>query len=708
MSTTPPKPSALSHQVGREMSWQGRGVLQVGNWQLTDPSTYACNGARSQIEASCIDLKLPANKQANRARTEPLGYWPQYGEMSPAQRACYLEWLAGGRQDASIDIGYVFVYFYGLERRLLVDGKDAQWVLAEVVRLMNLFSNSRSFVGYSQRLLAYSIASSGIENLKEAEFGKDTKRLDQDILAVVLAALESQNRPLPPSLAFQIARMDGRSKQSVVIKRTPDEFFQYFELHYHRLFGEGMQLKASKRKERIGYHPASPSLSPYQSSYFGTQAYTFKDIVIPSVLALNSQFKPLVEIWNQGIEALKSYSKELGREQVDDRAAFEALPAELRKDSEHPDLEKWNAFLETQEADEKGIYLVMISQLAGLQEYSSKKKLTLKESKDLVQTAHVLGFCLEPDTRQTGATYAWDSLVGLYRNPSDHEAATGAAYAAASQILELGVVIAAADGQIEEVELEHISRFIEGSFLLNAADSLRLDAYSKTLQAAPSSITQVANRLKKTVEPKQLATIAKFGIGVAAANGEIDPGEIKALTRIFEKLEIPVEELDVLIAEASEKDNQLVVVRQSAQKQQQGEKIPARINRAETLRLDPEKIREIMHETQKISAILQEHLSDDRDNESALAPEPGASHASVEIPAVFAGLDAMYHQCLNKLLEHDQWASHEFEQLAREEKLMPAGLIDAINEWSDDHYGDYLLEEGDPITVNQYLLNNKS
>jgi hypothetical protein len=50
-----------------------------------------------------------------------VGYWPSYSDISPGARAAYLTWLAGGRREANVPISWPFLFFYGLERRLLVD-----------------------------------------------------------------------------------------------------------------------------------------------------------------------------------------------------------------------------------------------------------------------------------------------------------------------------------------------------------------------------------------------------------------------------------------------------------------------------------------------------------------------------------------------------------------------------------------------------------
>ena len=47
-------------------------------------------------------------------------YWPSYSEISSAARTAYVDWLASGRRPGA-HIGYVFLFFYGIERRVLVD-----------------------------------------------------------------------------------------------------------------------------------------------------------------------------------------------------------------------------------------------------------------------------------------------------------------------------------------------------------------------------------------------------------------------------------------------------------------------------------------------------------------------------------------------------------------------------------------------------------
>ena len=70
-------------------------------------------------------------------------------------------WLAQGRRIPDIPIGYVFLFMYGLERRVLVDIADQPdlalelvQIRAEMVELLRLYGDSgRSFSGYASQFL---------------------------------------------------------------------------------------------------------------------------------------------------------------------------------------------------------------------------------------------------------------------------------------------------------------------------------------------------------------------------------------------------------------------------------------------------------------------------------------------------------------------------------------------------------------------------
>ena len=97
-----------------------------------------------------IDYRYP--DRAGRG----MSYWPAYHSISPACRSGYLSRLAGGRKAPDAYIGYVFLYFYGLERRVLVGARtdpavrsDLRRIFAEVLRLQRIYGENRSFSSYA-------------------------------------------------------------------------------------------------------------------------------------------------------------------------------------------------------------------------------------------------------------------------------------------------------------------------------------------------------------------------------------------------------------------------------------------------------------------------------------------------------------------------------------------------------------------------------
>ena len=78
-------------------------------------NVFIDNKADQVPDPSTIYIHLPISKDSE---VPALPYWPHYIELSPGQRYNYLKWLRNVEQP--VDMGYVFLYYYGLERQLLI------------------------------------------------------------------------------------------------------------------------------------------------------------------------------------------------------------------------------------------------------------------------------------------------------------------------------------------------------------------------------------------------------------------------------------------------------------------------------------------------------------------------------------------------------------------------------------------------------------
>lgn len=102
-----------------------------------------------------VDPNLAVSRTRADTSGHDMPYWPSYSTITPWSRKSYLDWLGGTRADPASYVGYAFLNFYGLERRLFLDREcdDADAVLAEVTRLLRVFAWSKSFRHYGGAFL---------------------------------------------------------------------------------------------------------------------------------------------------------------------------------------------------------------------------------------------------------------------------------------------------------------------------------------------------------------------------------------------------------------------------------------------------------------------------------------------------------------------------------------------------------------------------
>jgi hypothetical protein len=154
------------------LRWYGRGeTVTVGEYLLRDPMVYVSHGRPPEEEASCIDLSLEVG-QPLAENVVGLRKNPSYALLSPNQRAYYLRWMSNGRVGPLENIGFAFLFFYGLERRLLVEQQDQGPIVEEVVRLLDTYPSFGLFDAHLNLFLAFALARLGIESIDDHLFSE--------------------------------------------------------------------------------------------------------------------------------------------------------------------------------------------------------------------------------------------------------------------------------------------------------------------------------------------------------------------------------------------------------------------------------------------------------------------------------------------------------------------------------------------------------
>lgn len=710
----------------------GVGVsLDLGRGMLHDPMVYVTDTETPSYEdASLINGRLPVAPPGTPPDRE-LGYWPSYDDCTASQRAYYLDWLLSGKCDPAAPLGYVFIYFYGLERRLLIDHQDHESIFSETSRLLGIYSESNSFRRYAVQLLCAASAlapeHARLDRAALVTALSNSGYAHEELLQSCLAYFYKQQLPLPVDIAFVVARSDRRTSQSVIIRRHVEEFRKLFDAKYRERFGEGMKLRASKRPLRMPFRPASATLS----RYFSNDHSILPEL--PNVMGITSQFKPLVSIWESCIEELRSFSRAARTADEGEITAemYEALPSGLRA-GEHPSTESWLQ-IKNQHAEEEGWSLAPISAFAQQRGIGVTARLTKAECEQLLTTADSIGIGIEPDARLTGAKYAWDELVAVFFLQDDG-GEDMSPYLAAATMLRLALTIADADGSIDEEELAFIADHLESQFDLTEGQSKRLDQLRHLLVQTKPSAAGVRKMLERRLTVDQRRVVGRFLVGVAAVDGVITQDEHKALKKAYRSLGLEPADLDEFTASFRKhrRSTEPVVIQEARRPLSAGETIPpppsSETGSAELV-LDMDKISEIMRETKQVRNILAEAMgaefADDRSydaNESeseseSIAPVSKApvtqvlsSPASKDSPTVtgdYEGLPSLYHGFLGHVLHESQWSASAIKEAARQHGLMLAGALDAINEWSYEKYGDALIEEGETFQVFGSLLGER-
>lgn len=687
------KYTSESH-IKSKTKWLGKESLKIGNYSIENTMTYISSSKHTIEYPACILKKEKVGIEIDEEKGA-LGYWPSYKEITPDQRANYLAWMASGRTSELKDVGYIFIFFYGLENRLLVEGRDKEIILEEVKRLLKLYGHmSGSLRGYLGDFLLYNSIEENLENLNlEAIESLREYAHQEKINATRLAWYYIKNKPIPAKEVINIVRGHSDSKRSVVTIRIPETLEKLFTLKYNQKYPTGVVLKVAKREYQLNYHVAN--------RYLDT-----KPIKIPNVLGINSQFKYCINIWNESIEDLKQLSAIVGKGNSGDSAiAYTVLPDLLKKITKHPLSSKFDSIISNGENIEP-YRIIEVSDIVLLINIEKKEKLTLTQSRNISNLCRDLKFNLEPDSNITEKAYKLNDKVALFKVDGDENTAN---YKVLSLILQIGIVVANSDGDIDNEEVEHIINFLEDTFMLTENEKRRTNALKNILIKQPPSINGLGKKIKTSLDDRKIKMISKFIVGISAIDGEISKGEMKTLKTLFKAMGLEPELLESFIKELQPIKDEPVEIISKSKNIKIGESIP-QIEKIEekqnSIELDHSRINSILSNTKEISNILGEIFTEEEEAENSKVIEiTEESLEKANDTLNYNGLDNRYHNLLNELLEKTEWDIKHFEDLTRKYNQMPLGVSDAINEWSDEFLGDFLIiEEGNKIIIEKYLF----
>ena len=606
-----------------------------------------------RFEPALIDPTLPVDASHLDYPGQSMGYWPSYRTIKPNERATHLVYIHSDRVRPNVGLGYVFLYFYGLERRLLLDAVDdpvarseAPAILAEIERLLGAYGSlSRSFHRYATDLFELGTALYGAPHDPKVESAQG--KPDSGLLIQVAKAVGA-GEAIRPALAYAWAATLPGAPRWFEWKNIEPEVRAHFYDLYGRQFGAGIQGAPITGVLNIHVHGAASNRTSMTMS-----------LNLPDPRVVEKRLDQLASLLTQAVRDLEGL-RSARRRGTGALAEATALPSSMRAQARPPILDGLAQFAKSAARDSAGIVSVAdLRQHAGL---NAADKLGKRDAISCAQALEAVGFGVEPDVRCGGVlgkslvVFAIDGTA----TPKSKD------YAAAVGVLNLAFAMANADGvvTVDEVNasLEHVSSL----FRLESCDQLRLKARMQLLQLEPPSMTKLLGSARH-LPAEQRQAIADLVVGIAHADGRVDLSEVKLLERIYRALDLDPAKVP--------SDLHRYTTQSSVAKSSSGG-------------LNAAVIAAKMKESEVVQNLLGRIFAEADAQSAPVAPAP------VQTACAAWSLDGAHSALVQHLLDSDSVITRgQWESWCEPLGLMPDGAVETINDAAFDAVGSALLED---------------
>ena len=640
--------------------------------------------------------QLPITKERADVEGATMPYWPSYSSITPSARRAFLEWIVGGRKDPAYGVGYVFMFFYGLERRFFHDQRheDGPSIFAEVNRLLSIYGGSNSFKQYAGEFLILANLALGRTRTPHLTRGLLDQRSGTNVPADVRLHL---GRKLAASNALDaddaliwLLSAPGATLRTPAI-RCFDEFAALWRLRFASAFPDGFLVDLPRERLHFRYRASSGDFEAEIPGQYQN---------LPDINGLSAPVSLLDRLAQACTDELDPFSRYLGRQPNGRTSVHGALllPQDLQIEVGSA------AFLKLKEdlaevfgqRDTAALTVRRLTEIAGF-ELPKKGKVSSAVTHEIGQILDRIDIGIEPDARYGGgAPPSEGDQVLIFRTPRGGPIdASRPEYRAVRAQVEVAALAAAADGEAGNEDFQTVMLLVRGTPGLSRVEQVRLFAYSVTLFKSPLKQARVMKRLADRTEAER-RSIAKAAAMVIGAKGQPGPDEVKFLERLHKALGLSRESAYAELHRATESLDEPAVV--APEQRTPGIPIPPVIvapapGQPAGINIDPAKLARVQRETQAVSDLLMQIFTDEE------KPAPVAPTVNPIAKSSFEGLDADHGTLVETVLANGGMPRAEFDALARKAKLLPDGALETINDWAYDRLDEPLIEDSDQISI---------
>ncbi|MEP0313126.1 TerB N-terminal domain-containing protein [Hyphomonas sp.] len=640
-----------------------------------------------------IDPSLAVSRIGNDFEGTGMSYWPGYRSITATSRATYLDWLASDRSDPRYNVGYMFLYFYGLERRFFIDKpspNERQEILAEVRRLKGAYGDNYSARNYLSRFIDAASVSSRTEAEIDPVFENDYYELPLS-LRLVLGTKVGNNEALSADwmLSWLMCHPERHLRTPAI--RCWEEFRTLFQIKFDIAHPGGMKVRTPKRTLKSSYSAAS-------GEFEVELPITVNGREVPDISTLRAPVNEAQTFATAAMDELDKYSRYLGRN-PDGRGTLEAqalLPSSLWlhfPSTELEELKAWAAAL----VESGGLVpaLDMIERLEG----DRPEKIGKRHLTGAADALARIGFGLAPDPRYGLRSPRNEDPVMIFKLPkglTELETVSNG-YRRALTEIALGAFIAQADGEVVPAEYSALEASARNAADLTASEKIRLLANLNWLLAVPPDMSLLRRQVKESTD-KDRDAFRQIALAMASADAVIQPEEVGGVEKIYRALGLDVSTVysDLHTATMS---NGLIPVR-PAQEAVAGERIPeqGQSPNKSKVELDFDRISATQKQTADVSELLGRiFATDEAEDDPDEAPDE-------PIHDGLGGLDPKLSAFVRVLLDREFWSEADYAELCQRFGLMESGSLETINEWAIGRFDDSLIEAYEGYEMNAEIV----
>ena len=682
-------------------------------------------------EPALIDISLPVDLD----NPSPVFRWSPdiqgYFAVGTRVKAHYLQWLAGGRQDAEVSTGCLMLFLFGLERRVLHDAKSEPEVALELPAIARELKRLLDLHGPRHAIFA-SHANAFLELLRVRQHPRPEAGLDVDpetfhvpgaeeprvlpkVLREALGWVAVNGEVVSPGLAYAWFMQDPVFTHRSAVKHCPQQHKRLFYQRYAELFRDGLEPEGVYPKIRVSYATASPT---FGQGFQAEQLLELPDL--PARAEHVSDVRAIAEYCESRLAGFARFA-EANPDRPQSLETLCHLPPELWPP-------RWRRpFENLAEEAGKGRNLPCLT-FSQLVSWLPKPSIGGPDV-DLYRTA-LQGWGLGLETGDTDVTdYSKVIVYPLPPTGTGGRVLKGE-FELASIAYRLLLFVVKTDNAAPFNEYvavkEKLSLWVE----LTEAERAKLGANLAWLLANPKGMLEGALIPLQGLGAKPKARIVEFLLNVSDAMGVEGLTLARMLARTNSKA-------PVTPASTRQRHHLEPVTVRTPGRKREAFAIPANPEPPVTpvapeppprpvITLDMSRIAKLKEESAEVGAMLGAIFTETpesaptplaavtsavADSEAALAGKPSET-AQTSTPTGggtiserVMGLDAKHSQLARQLCEKPSWSREEALALCASLGLLLDGALERINEASFDAYDDPLVDGDDVLEINSEIAS---